>query len=452
MIWRILLGLVVVLILAFVGFYAWTWRGAMPALAAAPATSSFPPAEIKRGGQLASVGNCTACHTVPGGKPYAGGLPIATPFGTIYATNITPDTETGIGAWQEDAFRRAMREGVGRKGTHFYPAFPYDHFTLTNDNDISAIYAFLMTREPVRQENTPPQIAFPLNWRLFAAAWQMLFLHQGPYQPDTARNAEWNRGAYLVEGLAHCGACHTPRNALGAEEKGKRFGGGVAENWTATALNESSPAPVPWTEEQLYAYLRTGFADQHGYAAGPMQPVVASLQHIPEADVRAIAAYLASFEGPRNQAARQKQAKTGLSFAQERVFKVPAVEGGNATTGTGGGQSNSEGAIIFAGACATCHHEGGRLPVSRPIPLALSSTVNDASPTNFVRIVLEGIHPPAGAGGPIMPGFAGALTNQQIVALANFVRQQFSQKPAWQNIDKALSNGSQQQATAGGAQ
>jgi mono/diheme cytochrome c family protein len=182
-----------------------------------------------------------------------------------------------------------------------------------------------------------------------------------------------------------------------------------------------------------------------------MQPVIESLQRIPEADVRAIATYLASFEGPRDQATREKQTKDALSFAQQRVFKVPELDGANTTSGAGS-PSNSDGAIIFAGACATCHHESGRLPVSRPIPLALSSTVNDASPTNFARIVLDGIHPPAGASGPIMPGFAGALTDQQIVALANFVRQQFSQNPAWQNIDKALTNKSPQRAAAGGAQ
>ena len=435
MIWRILLGLLIVLILAFVGFYAWTWRGVMPALAAAPSANSFPPDEVQRGAQLASAGNCTACHTTPGGKPYAGGLPIATPFGTIYATNITPDTETGIGTWSEDAFRRAMREGVGREGTHFYPAFPYDHFTLTNDNDIAAIYAFLMTREPVRQQNTPPQIAFPLNWRFFAAAWQALFLRQGPYQPDTARNAEWNRGAYLVEGLAHCGACHTPRNALGAEEKGKRFAGGVAEDWVATALNESSPAPVPWTQEQLYAYLRTGFADQHGYAAGPMQPVIESLQRIPEADVRAIATYLASFEGPRDEAAREK--------ADEGCAVVRTTTGAQGPGTRRREYDERAGQPVqfrrrhhLRGRLRDLSSESGRLPVSRPIPLALELDRERCLADQFRARRLDGIHPPAGAPGPIMPGFAGALTDQQIVALANFVRQQFSQNPAWQNLTK----------------
>src|SRR5579884_2593136 len=194
MIWRILLGLAVVLVLVFVGFYAWTWRGAMPALASAPSPSSFSSDDIKKGAQLAALGDCTTCHTAAGGKPYAGGAPVPTPFGTLYATNITPDPATGIGTWSEDAFRRAMREGVGRNGTHYYPAFPYDHFTLSDDSDIAAIYAFLMTREPVQQENKAPQLAFPLNWRFFAGVWQVLFLQQGPYRANTAKDAEWNRG------------------------------------------------------------------------------------------------------------------------------------------------------------------------------------------------------------------------------------------------------------------
>ena len=263
MVWRILAGVILVLILAFVGFYAWSWRAEIPALAAAPQPNSFSDDQVKRGAQLAALGDCTTCHTTANGRPYAGGLPVPTPFGTIYATNITPDRETGIGSWPEEAFRRALREGVGRKGTHYYPAFPYDHFTLASDDDIAAIYAFLMTREPVKQANKAPDLMFPLNSRLFAAGWQLFFLHKGPYQPDAAKDAEWNRGAYLASSIGHCGACHTPRNALGAEQRGNRFGGGVAENWVGPALNASSPAPVPWTADQLYAYLRNGFADRH---------------------------------------------------------------------------------------------------------------------------------------------------------------------------------------------
>src|SRR5579875_1119449 len=214
MLGRILVGLVVVLAIAFGAFYAWQWREELPATTIS--VSSFDPGIVAKGAQLAAIGSCAVCHTSSRGKPYAGGFPVQTPCGVVYATNITPDRDTGIGTWSEEAFRRAMREGVGRKGTHFYPAFPYDHFTKVTDGDISALYAFLMTREPVHQPNRPPQLTFPLNWRIFAAAWQLLFLNTGAYQNDPKQSAEWNRGAYLVEGLGHCGACHTPRNRLGA--------------------------------------------------------------------------------------------------------------------------------------------------------------------------------------------------------------------------------------------
>jgi mono/diheme cytochrome c family protein len=454
MVWRILLGIVLVVLIAFGGFYWWQSRPELPALAQTP--TGFPREQMERGAQLAALGDCTTCHTAPDGRPFAGGLPVPTPFGTLYATNITPDRETGIGSWPEDAIRRALREGVGRKGTHYYPAFPYDHFTKASDEDISAIYAFLMTREPVRQENRHAQLVFPLNWRIFASAWQALFLRPGPYQADTAQNAEWNRGAYLVSSLGHCGACHTPRNVLGAE-KGDRLGGGVAEDWIAPALNKDSPAPAPWTADELYAYLRYGFADRHGVAAGPMQPVIYNLQRMTEQDVRAIATYLASVTGPQDKAARERQGQAAVQFAQQREPKV-AQSAPNATTGSAGNSDgnnrnpNSDGALIFAGACATCHHDGGQLPVSRPLPLALSSVVNEDSADNFVRIVLHGIHPPAGQAGPMMPGFEGALTHRQLAALAAYVRQQYSQMPAWQNVEKTVSNAHRQETAAGGSQ
>jgi len=224
---RILLGLAIVLAVAFGAFYAWQWRGELPP--ASTSAHAFDPGIVAKGAQLAAIGECGVCHTRAGGKPYAGGFPVQTPFGVVYGTNITPDRETGIGAWSEEAFRRAMREGVARDGTHLYPAFPYDHFTRLTDGDISALYAFLMTREPAAQANRQPQLDFPLNFRIFAAGWQLLFLSKGPYRNDPAQSAAWNRGAYLVEGVGHCGGCHTPRNAFGAERKHEAYGGGASE-------------------------------------------------------------------------------------------------------------------------------------------------------------------------------------------------------------------------------
>ena len=247
---RVLLGLAAVVVLGGGAFLALAWRSAIDPVEP-PDRASFDPARVTKGAELAAVGDCGRCHTVEGGAAYAGGYPLATPFGTIYATNITPDPETGIGRWSEAAFRRAMREGVDREGRHLYPAFPYDHFAQASDEDLTAVYAFLMTRDPVRATAPPDQLAFPYNVRPLLAGWNLLFLDKAPFRPDPGRDAAWNRGAYLAESLGHCGACHTPRNKLGAEEKDRPYAGGEAEGWSAPALDASSPAPVRWTEADL---------------------------------------------------------------------------------------------------------------------------------------------------------------------------------------------------------
>jgi mono/diheme cytochrome c family protein len=253
---------------------------------------------LPRGSELSLIGNCNTCHTNDGGAPYAGGRPIPTSFGTIYSTNITPDPETGIGRWSEESFLRAMHEGIRRDGAHLYPAFPYDHFTKLSADDVRAIYAFLMTRDPVRAETPANDLAFPFNIRALLAGWKLLSFERGEFRPDAAQTAEWNRGAYLAGGLAHCGACHTPRNMLGAEKRGQLFSGGEIEGWHAPALNAASPAPTPWSAEQLMTYLRDGFVERHGVAAGPMQPVANNLSRVSAQEVNAIATYLGAILGP----------------------------------------------------------------------------------------------------------------------------------------------------------
>jgi mono/diheme cytochrome c family protein len=437
MIGRLLAAVVAVIAIGFGAFYAWAWNSEIPP--ANPSAASFDPGIVAKGAQLAAIGDCAVCHTQTGGKPYAGGFPLTTPFGTIYGPNITPDAQTGIGAWSEAAFRRAMRSGVDREGNHLYPAFPYDHFTKATDSDLSAIYAFLMTRDPVQQANRPLALSPPLNWRLFAAGWKLLFLTRGVFQPDPKQSPEWNRGAYLVTGLGHCGACHTPRNAFGAEND-DHFGGGMGEGWLAPALNANSPAPVPWNADQIYAYLRHGFADQHGFAAGPMQPVVHSLRNVPDGALRAIATYVSTLPGPQDPAEVERRTKAALDFARSRDITVAAKPSAEpATTGSAATTQASSGAAIFAGACASCHHSGGTLPVSRPISLGLSTPVNEPDPTNLIRIVLGGIHPLPGDRGPIMPGFAGALTDQQIASLVSYVRSQFSGQSAWPDVAATVS-------------
>src|SRR4051812_35318104 len=261
-----------------------------------PAAPSPPPAfdaaTIMRGAQLAAIGDCSGCHTAAGGMPYAGGVPVPTPFGTVYGTNITPHATTGIGGWSEAAFVRAMRDGIDRDGRYLYPAFPYTHFTLTSDEDLHALYAYVMTRTPVDAHAPPNDLRFPFSVRPLLAAWNALYLRHDGFHPEPGESAQWNRGAYLVRSLGHCGGCHSPRNAMGAERRADFLGGGEAEGWYAPPLDARSPSPIPWTVDQLATYLRAGIADQHAIAGGPMQAVVQTLSQASPDDLHAIAVYI----------------------------------------------------------------------------------------------------------------------------------------------------------------
>ena len=405
-----------------VAVFAIAWRPAIAAIDP-PAPQSFDIALVKRGRYLAAIGNCNDCHTVRGGKSFAGGLPVPTPFGTIFSSNISPDAETGIGRWSEAAFRRAMRSGVDRDGQHLYPTFPYDHFTNVTDADDQALYAYLMTRQPVRAPARENELSFPLDRRFVIAGWKLLFLRHGTYQPDSTQSAEWNRGAYLVEGLAHCGSCHTPRNALGAERASAQFGGGDVDNWHAYAINAQSPAPVPWDADTLFAYLRDGWHPDHGVARGPMAEVVSNLSSVPQDDIRAIATYMAGVFGtPTPDRKRQGEAV----LAQ---VKSPAVMQAS--------KINPAGAAIYAAACATCH-ETGRSPPYGGVNLALSTAIAGPDPRNVANIVLSGVRPVEGDRSPIMPGFAASMNDGQISALLNYLRARFSNQPGWTGVEKTV--------------
>jgi mono/diheme cytochrome c family protein len=377
----------VLLIGGAVAAFEIAWRPAI-AVIDPPAPRSFDAALVKRGRDLAAIGNCTTCHTVRGGKDFAGGLPVPTPFGTIFSSNITPDAETGIGSWPEAAFRRAMRLGVDRNGQHLYPTFPYDHFTNVTDEDDQALYAYLMTREPVRAPAPDNQLPFPLDQRFIIAGWKLLFLRLGTYQPDPTRSAEWNRGGYLVEGLAHCGACHTPRNALGAERRSAAFAGGEVDYWHAPAINAQSPAPVPWDVDALFAYL----------------PYMAGVFGAPPPD-------------------RKRRGDEVLAQA-----KSSAAQTSN---------TNAGGAAIYAAACATCHETGRPLPYGG-VNLALSTAISSPDARNAANIVLSGVRPVEGERSPIMPGFASSMNDGQVAALLNYLRARFSDQPAWAGVEKTI--------------
>jgi nicotinate dehydrogenase subunit B len=363
------------------------------------------------------------CHTAPNGRPYAGGLALDTPFGTIYSTNITPDPQTGIGTWSYAAFERAMREGVHRDGRRLYPAFPYTAFARVSDADMQSVYAYLMAQPPVAAALPETRLAFPFSMRPLMAGWNLLFHRNEAFRPDPAKSLEWNRGAYLAEGLGHCSACHTPRNAFGAEKRGKAYlGGGQAEGWDAPALNALSAAPLPWTRDELYRYLRDGYAPLHGPAAGPMAPVVEGLAALPDSDVMAIATYIASF-GP----AASTDAMAAAAALQQRSNAAASR-----LTGTG--------ARLFAGACAVCHQAGqGSAVFGEKVPLALNTNLHSRRPDNLVQVLMHGVATSASGQVGAMPAFADSLSDRQMTALVEYLRQLYApDQPAWNGVAQTV--------------
>ncbi len=397
------------------------WRSIAPI--ARPDASTYSQATIARGELLAALGDCAVCHTETNGALNAGGRVIETSFGTIWSTNITPDVETGIGAWSYPAFERAMREGIHRDGRHLYPVFPYSHFAKATDADLQALYAYLMAQTPVRAVNRDAALAFPLNWRPLMAGWNALFHASEVFQADPKKSELWNRGAYLVEGLGHCAACHSPRNALGAEKADAYLAGGFAEGWEAPPLTSLSHAPIPWSEDELFAYLRSGESRFHGVAAGPMAPVVKELAALPDPDIRAMAVYLASF----NSNAIDQTAQDALATKLET------------STGTRAVSASVQGARLYEGACAVCHAVGGApLFGSRP-SLVLNSNLHSAAPDNLIQIILHGIASPASSDLGYMPGFKDSMSNDQVAELVSYLRQQFApDKAQWADVRGAV--------------
>ena len=416
---RLAIGVAALALVGCVTAGVLTWR---PAIAPDPAPHRFDPAVVARGAQLAAIGDCAVCHAGRDGEAYAGGNPVQTPFGQVYASNITPDRDTGIGTWSEAAFRRAMQGGVDRAGQFLYPAFPYNHYTHVSDDDVAAIYAFLLTRQPVRAPTPQTQLPFPLDIRPLMAGWNLLFLDRGPLRPDAAKDAAWNRGHYLVEGLGHCQACHSPHNALGAEEADRAFTGGLADGWEGPGLTAaSSPAAIAWSADALYAYLRHGIDGQHAAAAGPMGAVSHDLSAVPEEDVRAMAAYIASMTGAPDPAREQAVA------AHAAAAQTPPVA-----------LADTEGAMIFAGACAGCHGTGAPMMLGGRPSLALGSSVTAPTPRNATQTILYGLQPQAGERGPWMPGFAGSLTDAQVASVLAYLRARFADRPAWTDLEAGV--------------
>jgi mono/diheme cytochrome c family protein len=324
---------------------------------------------------------------------------------------------------------------VDRQGRHLYPAFPFDHFTRLRDEDINALYSYFMTRQPVRATAPKNELTFPLNMRFVIAGWKLLFLHKGVFKDDPQHDAVWNRGAYLAEGLSHCSGCHTPRNRFGAERRNEAYGGGEAEGWTAYALNANSPAPIPWDKNALFEYLRRGWHEEHGVARGPMAPVIENLGVLPDEDIAAIATYVADIIGSPTQE-RQQRARVILEQSRNTGPRMHPATSDSATVPTAAGES-TEGQAIYDTTCAPCHESGRPLPYGG-IHLGRSTGPNGPTARNVINVVLWGLPPADGQRSPMMPGFMNALTDQQLDLLMRYVRERFSDKPAWETFGQQI--------------
>ena len=414
-----------VVLAATAGLIGISWHPALAAITVPPA-GSFSPQQIQQGAVLAGLGNCASCHTVKGGAAYAGGLGIATPFGKIYSSNITPDPDTGIGRWSQEAFQRALREGVNISGDNLFPAFPYDHFTHVSDADSVALYAFLMTQPPVKQ--TPPDntLPFPLNLRLLQTGWKWLYFDQTPLAVEVNKSVDWNRGRYLAEGLAHCAACHTPRNQLGAESRDKAYLGAEIEGWYAPALGATNPSPLPWSEADLYAYLRKGASSLHGIATGPMSDVVHhGLAAAPDEDIHALAVYFADHNG--SAVTPPDVAKTSALITRVTTQSAQVAH-----------TDNNHGAALYVAACASCHtNSNGQINALRP-ELGLSGSLVAPNADNLVQVILYGINRQDGLPGLMMPGFANALSNDDIAQLAAYLRSSRSNAAPWPELESKI--------------
>jgi mono/diheme cytochrome c family protein len=353
---------------------------------------------LARGEYLARVGDCVACHTAPGGKEYVGGRAFVLHMGTLYSPNITPDRATGIGAWTDDDFVTAMQKGIAPNGTHYYPAFPYNYFTRLSRDDILAIKAYLFTLKPIASQEPQSALRFPFSQRWLMVFWNALYNSDERFKPDPKQSAEWNRGAFLTEGPAHCGACHTPMNFLQGPKSGHALAGESLQGWHAYNITSDLESGVgKWTNEELVSYLSTGHANGRGTASGPMAEAISySLSHVKREDLQAIAAYLKTVKPVRGKV-------------------VPAKKQ----------NSNPLGERIYAGACAGCHGWDGKGMQNPYASLQGSRSLSDPKGTNLTQVIFEGTRLDTPHGEVFMPAFRAGYSDVEIAALANFVSQRF---------------------------
>ncbi len=427
---RILLGLLGVVVVAGIGVALWLIGPGPMAFASGPkvALASYSSANptgvppelasaslVQRGEYLAKAADCMVCHTVPGGAPYAGGFAFTLPFGVLYSTNITPDRETGIGAYSDADFLRAMRQGVRRDGARLYPAMPFTSYTYLTDADALAIKAYLFSLPPVRAAARANSLAFPFNQRVLMAFWSLPYNPNRRFEPDTSRSPEWNRGAYLAEALAHCGECHTPRNLAFALDNRRKFGGALTAGWRAYNISSDKGTGVGgWSDDEVFRYLSDGHATGHGTASGPMgEAVDNSFSQMTPSDVHAMATYLRSVP-------------PHASHDLPATLAPPA----SASHRDGPQIADARGKQVFEGACASCHSWTGVSPIAPTATLTGSRAVNDPTAVNVAQVVLLGAARRTPQGTLAMPAFGDAYSDAEIAAVANYVTARFGSKPS----------------------
>jgi mono/diheme cytochrome c family protein len=354
--------------------------------------------DIARGKALTEAGDCASCHTADPAKPFAGGKRIDTPFGGIYSPNLTPDRATGLGAWSDDDFYRALRFGIARDGSRYYPAFPYPNFTRLTRQDIFAIRAYLATLTPVSNAPRPPELHWPFNYRVVMRGWNWLFFKPGILMPDQQKSAEWNRGRYLVEGVAHCGACHTPKNMFGADRRGQAYGGGRVAGMFAPRLDGAARSGLKsWSVEDITEYLQSGRNGKSHAGELMSEVVVNSTSKMSDGDVRAIAVYLKDLPAGKR---------------EPKVTPPPSAQ-------------MAAGEKLYKGACIACHEEDGSGAPRIYPPLPGNANLQSADALSTLRIMLDGaqtVTTPRAPNKGSMPGYAAKMTDQEIADVTNYIR------------------------------
>lgn len=422
---------VAVIVVVALGFAGWLFLGRDPMSFAGGATVELAkyaggnvagvPAQladaglVKRGEYLAHAADCQACHTAPGGTPFAGGFAFNMPFGTIYSTNITPDKQTGIGNYTDAQFLAAVHRGIRADGERLYPAMPYTSYGYMTDADALAIKAYLFALAPVSAPARQNKLSWPFSQRGLLAVWNAMFNPGERFRPNAGQSPQWNRGAYLAEALGHCGECHTPRNLAFALDNHRKFAGALTAGWRAYNITASKDSGLgDWSDRDLYSYLSTGHAEGHGGAGGPMgEATDNSLSYLVPEDVNALVTYLRSIPAQATDLPRTVTTPAPASYRE----------------GVAVADANARGEKVFAGACASCHDWTGVSPVSGYATLTGVRAVNDPSATNVAQTVINGVDRKTGRG-IAMPAFGQGYSDDDIAAVANYVTARFGAKGA----------------------